>query len=168
MPTVHLLCGYVGSGKTTLARELAARHAAVRFTLDEWMLALHPELAPYDEDYGDRAARCQDVIWGLARQVLALGHDVVLDWSQWSAERRRRWADRAEEAGATTVVHFLDVPLETAITRVTARNRTVETGTETETGADVHRIDPDEMRRFAETFFEPPHESEGITILRER
>lgn len=35
---VHLMYGLAGSGKTTRARELAADGAAVRFTLDEWLL----------------------------------------------------------------------------------------------------------------------------------
>lgn len=46
--TVHLLYGLAGSGKSTLARELCADGAGVRFTLDEWMLRLHPELSIED------------------------------------------------------------------------------------------------------------------------
>ena len=41
-PTVHLLCGLNGAGKTTLARSLEASLPAVRFSLDDWMLRLHP------------------------------------------------------------------------------------------------------------------------------
>ena len=37
-PTVHLLCGLPGAGKTTLARQLEAGLPAVRFSLDERML----------------------------------------------------------------------------------------------------------------------------------
>lgn len=42
---LHLLYGLSGSGKSTLARTLQAQGPAVRFTLDEWMLRLHPELS---------------------------------------------------------------------------------------------------------------------------
>ena len=36
--------GLPGSGKTTLARTLAARHAAVRLNPDEWMIGLGIDL----------------------------------------------------------------------------------------------------------------------------
>ena len=37
MATLHFICGKAASGKTTLARELAARYAAVMFGEDEWL-----------------------------------------------------------------------------------------------------------------------------------
>ena len=36
--TLHLICGKAASGKTTLARRLAAEHAAVLFCEDKWLL----------------------------------------------------------------------------------------------------------------------------------
>jgi predicted kinase len=39
-PTVYLLCGFIGTGKTSLARTLAARTGAVRITKDEWLIRL--------------------------------------------------------------------------------------------------------------------------------
>ncbi|HTZ34888.1 MAG TPA: AAA family ATPase [Stellaceae bacterium] len=46
MATLHLICGKAASGKTTLGRELAARHAAVLFREDEWLTLLE---ARFDE-----------------------------------------------------------------------------------------------------------------------
>ncbi|WP_424949772.1 AAA family ATPase [Deinococcus sp.] len=40
MPTLFLMVGLPGSGKTTLAKQLEQRHSAVRFTPDEWMMPL--------------------------------------------------------------------------------------------------------------------------------
>jgi hypothetical protein len=39
MATAHLLNGYLGVGKTTLARRLEHELPAVRFTHDEWMIS---------------------------------------------------------------------------------------------------------------------------------
>jgi hypothetical protein len=44
MATLHFICGKAASGKTKLARELAARHAAVLFGEDEWLTLLDAEI----------------------------------------------------------------------------------------------------------------------------
>jgi predicted kinase len=43
--TAFLIHGYLGAGKTTLARRLEIEEAAIRFTHDEWMRFLY---APRD------------------------------------------------------------------------------------------------------------------------
>ena len=120
-PTVHLLCGLPGAGKTTLARQLEAGLPAVRFSLDEWMLRLYPDLHFASGNYGELAETCKLLIWDTARQALNVGTDVVLDWNQWSRERRAVWAGRAEAAGAAVVVHYVRTPLETSIERAAVR-----------------------------------------------
>ena len=44
MATLHFICGKAASGKTTLARELAERHAAVLFCEDEWLTLLEAQI----------------------------------------------------------------------------------------------------------------------------
>ncbi|MBG6192490.1 adenylylsulfate kinase-like enzyme [Arthrobacter sp. CAN_A212] len=44
-PTVHLLCGLNGAGKTTRARQLEDELPGVRFSLDKWMLRSFPDLS---------------------------------------------------------------------------------------------------------------------------
>jgi predicted kinase len=152
---VHLLCGLLGTGKTTHAKRLAADVGGVRFTLDEWMLRLYG-LRHVDPRYPAHLEPCQDLIWDVAVQVLAVGHDVVLDWNQWSRERRARWAGRPRELGYDVLLHYLDVPLETALARVLYR---------TSVGDPVsHEIDEAGARHFA-GIFEPPTVAEGLDIL---
>lgn len=151
-PRVHLLCGLVGAGKTTYARQLAAELPAVRFSLDEWMLRLYPYR--YDDpEYVAHLDTCQDLIWDVAGQVLALGHDVVLDWNQWSRDRRSQCRQRAEAAGYGVLLHHLDVPVETAIARAVARGDR----------AHSHHLDEAAVRHVA-TIFQPPAPDEGIAI----
>ena len=120
-PTVHLLCGYNGVGKTTYAKHLEKVLPAVRFSLDEWMLRLYSDLSFDSAGYGSRAEICKDIIWGAAQQVLLCGVDVVLDWNQWSRSRRATWRDNALNAGFTPTLHLMDMPLETALERVAPR-----------------------------------------------
>lgn len=155
-PTVHLLCGLVGAGKTTYANHLAATLPAVRFTLDQWMLTLHG--LPYDApEYGAKAARCKEVIWRTALDVLALGDDVVLDWNLWSRDMRADWRRRAEAAGYVVRLHYVDVPLPTAVSRASKRARSRAPG--------AYVIDEQGVRHSA-ALLEPPTETEGIEITR--
>lgn len=151
-PRVHLLCGLVAAGKTTHARRLEGEVPAVRFTLDEWMLRLYG-LRYDDPEYVARLDGCTSLVWDTASQVLRLGHDVVLDWNQWSVDRRRAWRERAESAGFRVLLHHLDVPLGTAIARALGRD-----------AAGVHLIDEAGVRHSA-AIFQPPTPDEGIEIL---
>lgn len=156
VPTVHLLCGLPASGKTTLARRLEQERVAVRFTLDEWMLSVF-DLAPSDAAYGPRASRVKELIWRMVERVLALGHDVVLDWSHWSVGAREEARRRAAALGADAVVHYIDVPLEVVEQRLAERNMTAPAG--------VHLLDLDDVRRFARDLFEPPTPAEAVAIV---
>jgi hypothetical protein len=43
MATAHLIYGYIGSGKTTVAKRLEAELPAIRFTSDEWVAAMYSD-----------------------------------------------------------------------------------------------------------------------------
>ena len=155
--TVHLLYGLAGSGKSTLARELCANGAGVRFTLDEWMLRLHPELSIEDPAYGEHAAVVRDLIWSLAAQVLATGAVAVLDWNSWSVERRAWVRERAQDAGADVVLHVLTTGIEEATSRAAAREAA---------GATLaHRITREGNEHLA-SLLQPPSADEGLEIIR--
>jgi predicted kinase len=155
-PTVHLLCGLPGAGKTTLARQLEAGLPAVRFSLDEWMLRLYPDLHFASGNYGELAERCKLLMWDAAGLVLNGGTDVFFYCNLWSRERRAVWAGRAEAAGAAVVVHYVRTPLETSIERAAVRAARNEAGS--------HRIEESDVRHLA-GIFEEPEPSEGLRIL---
>lgn len=155
--TVHLLYGLAGSGKSTLARRLERELPAVRFTLDEWMLRLHPELTLQDDAYGERAERVRGVVWSIAEQVLRTGTDVVLDWNAWSRSRRAWAVAHAGTVGAPVVLHHLSTSLEEATRRAAARYDAGEVL--------AHPITPAGNEHLA-ALMEEPAPSEGLTIAR--
>ena len=154
-PTVHLMCGLVCAGKTTVARRLASEVPAVRFTLDEWMLRLYGGRHDAPE-YVARLEVCKALMWETALQVLGAGHDVLLDWNQWNRERRAEWRDRAHAATFPVALHFVDVPIETAVQRASDR---AARGTQ-----HVHQFGEEGVRHFA-TIFEPPTAAEGFRTV---
>ena len=158
MALVHLLVGLNGAGKSTLARSIAKRDGAVRLSLDASMRQLHPELAYDDPAYGPIADRCRALLWGLAREHLDRGVDVVLDWNQWSRARRAQWRDAVLTAGHIPVLHHVRTGLEESVQR--ARVRAAHGDPES------HPLDEAEQRRFA-TSFEPPGDAdvEGMRVV---
>ena len=82
------MCGLVGAGKTTLARELARELPAVRLSRDEWMLRLYGGRHD-DPAYVERLVPCTELMWDVAFATVTAASSVVLDWNFWSRERRR-------------------------------------------------------------------------------
>lgn len=156
MPTVHVMYGLAGSGKTSHARRLQAEHGAIRFTLDEFMIRLYPELSIEDAAYGERAQAVRALIWDLAGDALRLGVDVVLDWNFWSVERRAWVVRRAQEAGADVVLHWLTVDEVEATARAQGRAASGD--------GHFHEITAEGNAHLA-GLMQPPSEREGLTIV---
>lgn len=70
MPTVFLLCGLPGSGKTTLAKRLAREQPALHFSEDEWVTHLY---APEEVHDNDKRDVIKDLQWKIAVQAVHLG-----------------------------------------------------------------------------------------------
>ncbi|MGI5240794.1 AAA family ATPase [Dactylosporangium sp. CA-139066] len=115
-PTLYLLCGLPGAGKTTLARRLAGEVPAVRLCADEWMAAL-------DIDLFDVAARIrlERQFWRLAQDLLRLGRSVILESGFWLRADRDEKRLGARALGASVQLHYLDVPLDELARRLAAR-----------------------------------------------
>jgi len=75
MRTVHIICGPLGAGKTTVARRLAQTPAVLRFSLDEWVMQLFGREAPHPmvyEWWAEHCRRCSTRIWSEQRETFAL------------------------------------------------------------------------------------------------
>lgn len=155
MPTVHLICGATGSGKTTYAQALANRVRGVRFSMDEWMALLFLGDRPAELSVNwavERAARCEAQIWAVAEQLISRGIDVVLDIGLSKRDHRDRYRLRAAQAGAEPKLHYLDVDVEARRQRVRLRN-------EQRSGPFSFEV-TDAMFDYLESAFEAPSDDE--------
>ena len=121
MATLHLMVGLPCAGKTTLALTLEREHSAIRLTLDEWHLRLFGQDAE-DPAHDARHRLVESLLWEVASRALALGINVILDFGFWAREEREDFRSRAKELGASSEVHFLDVPRDELLRRLAQRN----------------------------------------------
>src|SRR4029078_4730035 len=88
VPTLFLIVGLPGAGKTVRARALAAEHGALLMTPDAWMISLFGQSQPDGK---------RDLLEGhliaLAVEALRLRLNVVLDFGLWGRDERSalRW-----------------------------------------------------------------------------
>jgi predicted kinase len=112
-----LICGLPGSGKTTLAKQLAPKVPAVRLSPDEWKHDLGIDY--YDEP---RRIQLENRLWRLGQELLTLGQSVVLENGFWAREERDELRLSARALGVTVELHYLEVPVEELWRRLQLRN----------------------------------------------
>jgi predicted kinase len=121
--TLHIMCGKMAAGKSTLARQLADEHGAVLICEDLWLQQLYPtEIRGFD-DYLAYARRLKATVAPHVQALLALGVPVVLDFPCNVPAQRAWFRSLIEASGADHVLHFVDTPHARCIEQLEQRNR---------------------------------------------
>ncbi len=120
--TVHLVHGYLGAGKTWLARRLEDETGAIRFSADEWYMRLFAGDEPthhLDNELWERMMRLLEGLWPA---IVERGADVILDFGFWRRSARDRARTLAAASGADVVVYQVVCAEAIARQRCEARN----------------------------------------------
>ncbi len=103
-PTIYLVVGLPGAGKTTRAKDLETSASALRLTPDEWQIAIFDGENPLDK---------RDVVEGklvdIGMRAAQLGINVVFDFGFWGKDERSalRWI--ADTLGVRSEVVYVPI-----------------------------------------------------------
>ena len=122
MTTLHLMVGLPCSGKTTYANKLAKNENALLLTPDIWQLRLFGQDFP-GKYHDERHTIIEQIMWDVAKSVLALGISVILDFGFWGKVERDDFRQRAKELNVDFKIHYMDVQKEELLARLRERNK---------------------------------------------
>ena len=135
--------------KTTLAKKLGHERSALRLTPDEWQLGLFGQDAE-EPEHDERHLFIEAMLWDIASRPLELGTKVILDFGFWAREEREDYRLRAKRLGASSEVHFLDVPKDELLRRLAVRN--------SQPSQESFHISEESMKEWIEFFQKPTPE----------
>lgn len=160
MAKAILLCGKVGSGKTTYARRLMKEHTAVLLSVDEIMLAL------FGNDAGDMhhyyAERTQGHLYQKSLEILGQVIDVILDWGFWTKESRAAARNFFEDAGYESEIHYIAVSDVVQRSNLNVRNADFLAGNHS-----AYYVEEETAAIFNARFEEPSNDETDIIFVNE-
>lgn len=155
-PVLHMVCGKIGAGKSTLTKQLAAAPGTVLISEDAWLAALYPGEIRELPDYVRCAGRLKQAMTPHVAALLRAGASVVLDFPANTVASRQWMRGIFEAAGAAHALHFLDVPDAVCKERLRARN-----------ASGTHPFETtDEQFELITSHFAAPSPQEGFTVVR--
>ncbi|MFO6299450.1 AAA family ATPase [Rahnella selenatireducens] len=152
---LHILCGKIASGKSTLACELAKQPVTVVVSEDRWLSALFKEEMRTIEDYVRCSANLRSAIAPHVISLLSAGVCVVLDFPANTVANRQWMMSIIRESGADHRLHFLNVTDDVCRSRLHIRNQS---------GTHDFAVTDAQFELISRYFAEPQPE-EGFTII---
>src|SRR6056297_2629690 len=121
-PTLHMLCGKIASGKSTLARRLADADSTVLLVEDEWLKPLFGDELKTLEEYARCTRKLRAAMAPNVSALLNANVSVVLDFAANTPGQRAWMRGLLDASDPAHPIHVLDVPDAASLARLRARN----------------------------------------------
>lgn len=154
MPTLYMLCGKVGSGKSTYARKMEEEKGVIHFSVDDYMLHFYGQIDGREE-FELKLEKCKEMIYRTCEKLLKLGHNVVLDFGFWKRIDRDYLRKRFAKYDVKLI--YLNYSDEIIKERINYRNKNLKDN--------EYEIDDHLYELFA-GWFEEPDEDENAMIIK--
>ncbi|HET9704353.1 MAG TPA: ATP-binding protein [Vicinamibacterales bacterium] len=155
--TLIFFCGKMAAGKSTLARELAARDHTVRLEQDHFIATLFPGEVVDIPSYVTYSRRLRQALTPHILSLLATGIDVVLDFPGNTRLQRAWFRELFESANAAHELHYIVASDERCKRQLRERSRQLPPGTPWTTEAEFDTI---------MAHFDPPGSDEAFNVVR--
>jgi predicted kinase len=151
------LCGKMAAGKSSLARDLAARENAVLLVQDEFVDALFSGEITDVQAFVQRYSRLKNALTPHICALLSRGISVVLDFAAATKAQRVWFRELIERTKVAHELHFVDASDAVCKNQLRNRSKDLPAGTPWTTDADFEAIN---------AYFQPPTEDERFNVVR--
>lgn len=155
-PILHMLCGKIAAGKSTLAASLASAPGTILIAEDDWLNGLFADELVSLPDYVRCASKLRRIMAPHVAEVLNAGVSVVLDFPTNTLQQRIWMRGILENTSAAHQLHLLELPDEVCLSRLRARNSQ---------GDHPFAVTEAQFHQFSSHFAVPTPE-EGFNVVR--
>lgn len=116
--SIIMLCGRIGSGKTTYAKMLQREKKMIVLSCDDFVLAVNDDLCKRHEIQKKVSMQ----LFALAKQIWSNGLSVILDFGFWYKEQRKKIRREFEKEGIKVELHYCKCNINQTNSRIMQRN----------------------------------------------
>ena len=154
-PVLHIICGKVAAGKSTLANKLADQPRTVLIAEDTWLDRLYGDQMSTLADYVRFSAKLREAMADHVANLLRAGVSVVLDYPANTVETRQWMRTLVEETKVAHQLHLLMPSDEVCLQRLHQRNAS---------GTHPFAVTDEQFHKISK-HFAPPTAEEGFHIV---
>jgi len=118
---LHFMCGKMGAGKSTLAKQMAGSRSAILLSEDELLRQLYPRQVVDLASYVSLSGRIKLALTEHICELLRQGMSVILDFPANTTGQRAWFRQLIEKSGSAHQLHYLVVPNETCKRQIAQR-----------------------------------------------
>ena len=120
IPTVYLICGFLGAGKTTYSKKLAQEIGAIHLNPDEVCMQRYKS-EEYETNWVFCFTQTINHLWQEISTLIKQNKDVIFDVGFWTKTSRKEAINKIKQMGGNSIVYYIYAPDTVLKQRLTTR-----------------------------------------------